>query len=93
MFSELEVALEVKSTTITSPLADQTTSRIVAELGENARVYGLNCYRKDVKRNKCNSLALQIQNFSYTDPFQLDRLLEIEGKCYLFTHSANIGNR
>ena len=34
MFGELELALEVKSTTITSPLADQTTSRIVAELGE-----------------------------------------------------------
>ena len=37
LFSELELALEVKSTTIVSPLADQTTSRIVAELGKNAR--------------------------------------------------------
>ena len=39
LFSELELALEVKSTTIASPLADQTTSRIVAELGKNARSY------------------------------------------------------
>ena len=87
MFSELELDLEVKSTTIASSLADQTTSRIVAELGKNASSYarrGLNCYREDVKRNRGNSLALQTQNFSYTDPFLLDRLLEIEGKCYLF---------
>ena len=33
MFSELELALEVKSTTITSRLADQTTSRIVVSAG------------------------------------------------------------
>ena len=39
LFSELELALEVKSATIASPLADQTTSRIVAELGKNARSY------------------------------------------------------
>ena len=39
---------------------------------------------RDVKRNRGNSLALQTQNFSYADPFLLDRLLEIEGKCYLF---------
>ena len=39
LFSELELALEVKSTTIASPLADQTTSTIVAELGKNARSY------------------------------------------------------
>ena len=79
MFSELELASEVKITTIASPLADQTTSRIVAELG----VMIENCYW-DVKRNRSNSLALQTQNFSYTDLFLLDRLLEIEGKCYLF---------
>ena len=86
--SSLELALEVKSTTIASPLADQTTSRIIAELGKNARRLCLrrclNYYREDVKRNRGNSLALQTQNFSYTDPFLLDRLLEIEGKCYLF---------
>ena len=36
------------------------------------------------KEYRGNSRALQTQNFSYTDPFLLDRLLEIEGKCYLF---------
>ena len=36
-------------------------------------------------------LALQTQNFSYTDPFLLDRLLEFEEKC-TSPHSANIGN-
>ena len=30
---------KLKSTTIASPLADQTTRRIVAELGKNARSY------------------------------------------------------
>ena len=38
------------------------------------------------QRNRGNSLAVQAQNFSYTDPFVLDRLLEIEGKCYLCQH-------
>ena len=92
MFSELELALEEKSTTIVSPLADQTTSRIVAEQCEEFCMRrGLNCYREDVKRNRGNSLALQTQNFSYTDPFLLDRLLEIE--MLPLPHSANIGNR
>ena len=36
-------------------------------------------------------LALQTQNFSYTDLFLLDRLLEFEEKC-TSPHSANIGN-
>ena len=46
--------------TIASPLADQTTSRIVAELGKSVCLRrGLNCYHEDVKRNKGNSLALQ----------------------------------
>ena len=40
------------STTVTSPLADQTTSRIVAELGKNVIEKRLNCYREDVKRNR-----------------------------------------
>ena len=35
-------------------------------------------YCKDVKW-----MVLQTQNFTYTDPFLLDMLLEIEGKCYL----------
>ena len=63
VFLLLEQALEVKSTTIASPLADQTTSRIVAELGMNVCLRrGLNCYREDVKRNRGNSLALQTQS-------------------------------
>ena len=46
---------------------------------------GLNCYREDVKRNRGKSGIPD----SYTDPFLLDRLLEIEGKCYLF-HTLSI---
>ena len=35
---------------------------------------------EDVKRNRSNSLALVTHKFSYTDPFLLYMLLEIEGK-------------
>ena len=44
----------------------------------------MNYYHDDVKRNRGKCLALQTQNISYTDPFLLDGLLEIEGKYYLF---------
>ena len=36
LFSELALALEVKSTTIASPLADQTIRRIVGECEDYA---------------------------------------------------------
>ena len=37
------------------------------------------CYGRMLKGIEVyNSLALQTQNFSYTDPFLFDRILEIE---------------
>ena len=89
MFSELELALEVKKkryhrVAVSRPDNKQNCCRTVEEYEELCLRRGLNCYQEDVKKNRGNSLALQTQNFSYTDPFLLDRLLEIEGKCYLF---------
>ena len=55
LFSELELALEVKSTTIASWLADQITSRTGEECEELCLRSGLNCYREDVKRNRGKS--------------------------------------
>ena len=58
------------SSTVMSPLADQTTSRIVAELWKKCEDFrlrrGLKCYH-DMSKGIEESLALQTQTFSYTD--------------------------
>ena len=77
MFSELELSLGSK---------ERWQTRQQAELLQNwgGMFEKFELLSGGVKRSRGNSLALQTQNFSYADPFLLDRLLEIERKCYLF---------
>ena len=77
-FSELD--LGSKSTTVASQLADQDNKQNSCRTGEECKDLclrrGLNFYREDIKRNRGKSgIDLQTQNFSYADPFLLDRLV------------------
>ena len=79
-----------KSTTVASPLADQTTSRIVAELERMRgtpleKRFAISCYRDDVIKELRKVFACyRLKSSLALIPFLLDRLLVMEAKCYLF---------